>query len=133
VPGLGAIPILGNLFKSRSGSRQKKNLMVFIRPSILRDADATESSSEAKYNEVRRSQQDINGGHVTLLPGQKQPVVPAIPAGIALPPPPPPSETNEQGATPNPPAPQFTVPEPQPKPPDTANPAPAPRPTTTPP
>jgi general secretion pathway protein D len=133
VPGLGAIPILGNLFKSRSGSRQKKNLMVFIRPSILRDADATESTSEAKYNEVRRSQQDINGGHVTLLPGQKQPVVPAIPAGIALPPPPPPSETNEQGATPNPPAPQFTVPLPQPKPPETANPAPAPRPTTTPP
>ncbi len=54
VPGLGAIPIIGNLFKSRSGSRQKKNLMVFIRPKILRDADATESSSEAVYNEMRQ-------------------------------------------------------------------------------
>ena len=32
VPGLGAIPLIGNLFKSRSGSRQKKNLLVFIRP-----------------------------------------------------------------------------------------------------
>src|SRR5450631_2696720 len=133
VPGLGAIPIIGNLFKSRSGSRQKKNLMVFIRPNILRDADATENTSEAKYNEVRRSQQDINGGHVTLLPGQKQPVVPAIPSGIALPPPPPPSETNAQGATPNPPAPQFTVPLPQSSQPESANPAPTPRPTTTPP
>ncbi|HMI74833.1 MAG TPA: type II secretion system secretin GspD, partial [Steroidobacteraceae bacterium] len=59
VPGLGAIPIIGNLFKSRSGSRQKKNLVVFIRPRIMRDADATESTSEAKYNEVRRSQQNI--------------------------------------------------------------------------
>ncbi len=107
VPGLGAIPIIGNLFKSRSGSRQKKNLVVFIRPRILRDADATESTSEEKYNEVRQSQRNINGGgHITLLPGQRQPVVPAIPAGIALPPP---TDTNAQGATPNPPA-QFTVP-----------------------
>jgi general secretion pathway protein D len=106
VPGLGAIPIIGNLFKSRSGSRQKKNLMVFIRPKILRDADATESSSEAAYNEVRQSQRTLNGGHITLLPGQKQPAVPAIPQGIALPAPPPPTETNPVGATPNPPAPQ---------------------------
>ena len=43
VPGLGAIPIIGNLFKSRSGSRQKKNLLVFIRPKILRDDVQTEA------------------------------------------------------------------------------------------
>jgi general secretion pathway protein D len=127
VPGLGAIPIIGNLFKSRSGSRQKKNLVVFIRPRIMRDAETTESTSEEKYNDVRRMQQGISGGHVTLLPGQKQPVVPAIPAGIALPPPPPPSETNEQGATP----PSFTVPLPQNAPPPA--PAPTPPPSTPPP
>jgi general secretion pathway protein D len=109
VPGLGAIPIIGNLFKSRSGSRQKKNLLVFIRPRIMRDADATESTSEEMYNDVRRSQQNLNGGHVTLLPGQKQPVVGPIPSGIALPAAPPASETNAQGATPSPPA-QFTIP-----------------------
>jgi general secretion pathway protein D len=119
VPGLGAIPIIGNLFKSRSGSRQKKNLVVFIRPRIMRDAEATESTSEAAYNEMRRSQQTLNGGHITLLPGQKQPSVPAIPSGIALPPAPPPSETNEQGATPNPPA-QFAVPLPPAPQPDSA-------------
>jgi general secretion pathway protein D len=124
VPGLGAIPVIGNLFKSRSGSRQKKNLVVFIRPRILRDADATESTSEEKYNEVRQSQRNINGGHITLLPGQRQPVVPAIPPGIALPPP---TDTNAQGATPNPPL-QFTVPLPQNAPPTTT-----PAPTTPPP
>jgi len=112
VPGLGAIPIIGNLFKSRSGSRMKKNLVVFIRPRIMRDADTTESTSEAAYNEMRHSQQTLNGGHITLLPGQKQPAVPAIPTGIALPPAPPPSETNPQGATPNPPT-QFIVPLPE--------------------
>jgi general secretion pathway protein D len=121
VPGLGAIPIIGNLFKSRSGSRQKKNLVVFIRPRIMRDADATESTSEAKYNEVRRSQQNITGGHITLLPGEKQPVIPSIPTGIALPPPPPASETNAQGATPNPPT-QFTVPLPPQSPPPESQP-----------
>ncbi len=112
VPGLGAIPIIGNLFKSRSGSRQKKNLVVFIRPRIMRDADSTESASEAKYNDVRRQQQGITNGHITLLPGEKQPVVPAIPSGIALPSAPPPADTNAQGALPNP-----LPPSPQPPPP----------------
>ena len=131
VPGLGAIPIIGNLFKSRSGSRQKKNLVVFIRPRIMRDAEATESTSEAKYNEIRRSQQGITGGHITLLPGEKQPVIPSIPAGIALPSAPPP-DTNAQGAT-APPAPQFTVPPPANSQPDPATPPPATRQPTTPP
>ena len=104
VPGLGAIPLLGNLFKSRSGSRQKKNLLVFIKPKIMRDADATEGTSEAAYNEVRESQRNLNGGHITLLPG-KQPLIPPIPTGIALPQAPPASQTNPQGAIANPPPP----------------------------
>jgi general secretion pathway protein D len=103
VPVLGAIPLLGNLFKSRSGSRQKKNLLVFIRPKILRDADATESTSEGKYEEVRQEEKKLSHGHITLLPGEKQPVIPVIPPKSALPAPPPPSITNPAGATPNPP------------------------------
>jgi general secretion pathway protein D len=109
VPVLGAIPLLGNLFKSRSGSRQKKNLLVFIRPKILRDADATESTSEAKYNDVRQIQKTLNGGHITLLPGQKQPVVPPMPPGSGLPAAPP-SGANAQGATPNTPPPSTAPP-----------------------
>ena len=109
VPVLGAIPLLGNLFKSRSGSRQKKNLLVFIRPKILRDADATESTSEAKYNDVRQQQKTLNGGHITLLPGQKQPVVPPMPPGSGLPVAPP-SGANAQGATPNAPPPATAPP-----------------------
>jgi general secretion pathway protein D len=134
VPGLGAIPLLGNLFKSRSGSRQKKNLLVFIRPKILRDADATESTSEAKYNEVRQDERSLHNGHITLLPGQKQPVVPPMPPGAGLPAPAP-SGANAQGATPNAPPPQSTplppstpLPQSTPLPPTTA-PPPAPSPT----
>jgi general secretion pathway protein D len=136
VPGLGAIPLIGNLFKSRSGSRQKKNLLVFIRPKIMRDAEATESTSEAKYDEVRQNQRSLHNGHITLLPGEKQPLVPAMPPGSGLPAPPPPG-ANAQGATPNLPppllvAPQSPAPQTTPLPPPTTAPATAPPPTTAP-
>jgi general secretion pathway protein D len=127
VPVLGAIPLLGNLFKSRSGSHLKKNLLVFIRPKILRDADATENVSEAKYNETRQSEKTLNKGKINLLPGEKQPVIPVIPKGYSLPPPPPPSITNPGGATPNgamPPPPSQQSPAPPGAPTSPTSPAP---------
>src|SRR5882672_2486336 len=128
VPGLGSIPLLGNLFKSRSGSRQKKNLLVFIRPKILRDADATESTSETQYNDLRQQQKSLNNGHIMLLPHEKQPVVPPMPPGAGLPAPPP-AGANAQGATPNTPPPQSAPPQSTPlPPPDDAAPQPAPSP-----
>ena len=79
VPVLGAIPLLGNLFKSRSGSRQKSNLLVFLRPKILRDQAATEAVSAAKYNEIREEERSLHKGKITLLPGEKQPSMPPMP------------------------------------------------------
>jgi general secretion pathway protein D len=79
VPVLGAIPVLGNLFKSRSGSRQKTNLLVFLRPRILRDQNATEAASAAKYNEIREQESSLHKGTITLLPGERQPSIPALP------------------------------------------------------
>jgi general secretion pathway protein D len=86
VPGLGAIPIIGNLFKSRTGSRQKTNLLVFLRPTILRDQRATEAISASKYNEIRDQEKSLHKGKITLLPGEKQPAIPAIPPGNTPPP-----------------------------------------------
>ena len=123
VPGLGAIPLLGNLFKSRSGSHQKKNLLVFIRPSIMRDAEATENTSEAKYNEVRQDERSLHKGRITLLPGEKQPLIPPVPPGAGLPAPPP-ADANAQGATPN--APPRSTPAPQAAPPPTPQSTPLP-------
>jgi len=110
VPGLGAIPIIGNLFKSRSGSRQKKNLLVFIRPRILRDDVQTESLSEGKYNGIRREEQTLHKGHITLLPGQTQPSIPPPPVPPQSRPTGPSTPTNPVGA-----APEF-VPEESPAP-----------------
>jgi len=87
VPFLGRIPLLGELFKTRSGSRQKKNLMVFIRPKILRDGTETAIATGAKYNYIRGQQHDQGSG-ITLLPGERQPVLPQLPPPPAnLPPP----------------------------------------------
>ncbi len=85
VPVLGAIPGLGNLFKSRSGSRQKTNLLVFLRPRILRDQNATEAASVSKYNEIRDEEGSLHRGRITLLPGERQPSIPALPASRAAP------------------------------------------------
>jgi general secretion pathway protein D len=86
VPGLASIPIIGNLFKSRSGSRQKSNLLVFLRPKILRDQRATEATSASKYNEIRGEEESLHKGKITLLPGEKQPAIPPIPPGNSPPP-----------------------------------------------
>jgi general secretion pathway protein D len=80
VPVLGAIPLLGNLFKSRSGSRQKSNLLVFLRPRILRDQAATQQVSTKRYDEIREEERTLHKGKITLLPGERQPSLPAIPA-----------------------------------------------------
>lgn len=78
VPILGSIPLLGELFKTRSGSKDKRNLMVFIRPTILRDATAAAVQTNAKYNALRNQQLARKQGRVTLLPGEKQPLLPPI-------------------------------------------------------
>jgi general secretion pathway protein D len=85
VPGLSSIPLIGNLFKSRSGSRQKTNLLVFLRPKILRDQRATDAVSASKYNEIREEEQSLHKGKITLLPGEKQPAIPPIPPGNSPP------------------------------------------------
>jgi general secretion pathway protein D len=112
VPGLGAIPLIGNLFKSRSGSRQKSNLLVFIRPQILRDSQAIEDISEQQYDGIRQEEKKLGKGHIMLLPGQKQPAIPPVPPGSGRPVLPPP-DSNVEGAVPNSP-PATAAPQPAP-------------------
>jgi general secretion pathway protein D len=79
VPILGAIPVIGELFKTRSGQKEKRNLMIFIRPTIIRDGVAAAIETNSKYNVVRDQQlRNRRGGRVTLLPGERQPILPPI-------------------------------------------------------
>jgi general secretion pathway protein D len=82
VPYLGRIPLLGELFKTRSRKRDKSNLMVFIRPKILRDGVATAIATDAKYNFIRDMQQKAGknlGEILPLIPFDKDPKLPPMP------------------------------------------------------
>ena len=56
VPILGSIPLIGKLFQSSSSTVVKRNLMVFLRPTILIDADAANNLSDNKYNYIKARQ-----------------------------------------------------------------------------
>ncbi|MET3825902.1 general secretion pathway protein D [Sphingomonas sp. PvP055] len=56
IPLLGDIPALGNLFRSKAKSRTKTNLMIFIRPTILRTADDSRKLTEQRYGYLRLQQ-----------------------------------------------------------------------------
>ena len=58
VPLLGDIPLIGNLFRNTARSRKKTNLMVFLRPTVLRDASSTNQFSQDRYEAIRGVQQD---------------------------------------------------------------------------
>ncbi|MGL6624393.1 GspD family T2SS secretin variant ExeD [Aeromonas jandaei] len=76
VPLLGDIPVLGYLFRSTSNSTSKRNLMVFIRPTILRDADVYSGISSNKYSLFRAEQLDA-AAQEGYLTSPKRQVLPA--------------------------------------------------------
>jgi general secretion pathway protein D len=78
IPLLSSIPILGNLFKGRSSKKTKTNLLVFIKPTILRDGVQAAIETNSKYNFMRDLQMQRNNGKVSLQPGEKQPVLPEL-------------------------------------------------------
>jgi general secretion pathway protein D len=79
VPLLGDIPWLGYLFQSNSTTITKKNLMVFLRPQIIRDAGKSTGLTHDKYNYIRDKQQEFNQDGVLLMPDQKQPLMDNLP------------------------------------------------------
>jgi general secretion pathway protein D len=69
VPFLGSIPGLGALFRSRKTDLVKTNLLVFIRPKILRDASQTSLETNAKYNYIRDVLRQNSGDGINLMRG----------------------------------------------------------------
>ncbi len=78
VPGLGNIPVLGELFKFRSNRQVKRNLMVFIRPRILRDPNLARDISNNKYNYIRARQLDHRANAQGLTPEGEIPLLPEL-------------------------------------------------------
>ncbi|KHS84058.1 general secretion pathway protein GspD [Pectobacterium carotovorum subsp. carotovorum] len=70
VPLLGDIPVLGYLFRSNSTETKKRNLMLFIRPSIIRDRSQFQSASASKYHSFsaeENKQRNVSNGEGGLL------------------------------------------------------------------
>ncbi|WP_420853007.1 type II secretion system secretin GspD [Rhodoferax bucti] len=80
VPGLADVPWFGNLFKSESRSRKKTNLMVFLRPVVVRDATATQALSNERYEQMRSTQQNAQPEPSSTMPVNEAPVLPGLPA-----------------------------------------------------
>ena len=88
MPLLGDIPLLGNLFRNTSRSRKKTNLMVFLRPTVLRDATSSSQLSQDRYEAIRGRQQDAQPDPNLLMRNvSSAPVLPAFntPAPVTQP------------------------------------------------
>ena len=79
VPLLGDIPVVGNLFRNTNRKRNKTNLMVFLRPVVMRDATATNQVSSERYEAIRAQQQSLQPEPSALLRSvNAAPVLPTL-------------------------------------------------------
>jgi general secretion pathway protein D len=76
VPILGDVPLLGALFRATGTTKVKQNLMVFLRPVILRDAATNTQIASSKYNYFRAKQLDMKQEGVNLMPDEVTPILP---------------------------------------------------------
>lgn len=76
VPLLGDIPVIGQLFKSTSTQTEKRNLMVFIKPTIIRDGMTADGITQRKYNFIRAEQLYKAQEGLKLMDDSKIPVMP---------------------------------------------------------
>lgn len=76
VPILGSIPILGHLFRSQSSKKVKTNLLVFIRPTIIREDRILTGATAEKYREIRQAQLEHRENSGLLLWEKDLPLIP---------------------------------------------------------
>jgi general secretion pathway protein D len=81
IPMLGDVPVVGNLFRSDNRSRKKTNLLVFLRPLVIRDSQAAASLTLDRYDMIRAQQQAMQPQPGVLLPPTGAPVLPTPPSG----------------------------------------------------
>ena len=79
VPGVGDIPVIGNLFKSETRSRRKTNLMVFLRPVVVRDPAQSDALSLDRYDLMRGKEQEAQPVPSKVVPVNSGPMMPEPP------------------------------------------------------
>jgi general secretion pathway protein D len=108
VPGLGSLPVIGNLFKYQSRTRKKTNLMVFLRPVVIRSKEQSVSLATDRYDYMRGQQENIQPPEGSLVKDLGQPLLPQLQNGapvsggaVAAPVPPAPLPTRLPGGASN--------------------------------
>ncbi len=80
IPGLGDLPFFGSLFKSNSRTRKKSNLMVFLRPVVVRDAASSDRLSMERYEQMLGGMKEAQPAPSQTTPINEGPLLPALPA-----------------------------------------------------
>ncbi len=78
VPLIGDIPFLGHLFRAETRNRQKTNLMVFLRPRVLRDSESTDALTGDRYEFIRQRQADFGMQPHFALPEMRMDLLPEL-------------------------------------------------------
>lgn len=76
VPGLGSLPVIGSLFRYDTRKHTKTNLMVFLRPYVVRDANRSASVTMDRYDYMRRAQGAVQPRDHWALPDMQAPILP---------------------------------------------------------
>jgi general secretion pathway protein D len=85
VPLLGDLPFLGALFRSEGRERRRTNLIVFLRPIVMRDADSANRFSVDRYEQIRGRQESAQPQPSFVLPVGDAAVLPSDPKGVVAP------------------------------------------------
>jgi general secretion pathway protein D len=78
VPFLGDLPLLGFLFQNNHTKIVKKNLMVFLRPVIMRDPEKASLFTNDRYNDLRNNQEQSGKKGIFLMPNEHAPILPEL-------------------------------------------------------
>ncbi len=78
VPLLGDIPYVGALFRNDSRQKTRRNTLVFLRPTVMRDAETTNRLSMERYELIRALQKDMQPKPTLVLPVGETPVLPPM-------------------------------------------------------
>jgi general secretion pathway protein D len=86
VPVLGDIPLIGQLFRYETRRQQKTNLMVFLRPFVVRDEATARSLVVDRYDQMRQFQEGARQDPHSVLPQMQNPMLPPLPPATIKPP-----------------------------------------------
>jgi len=88
VPVLGSIPLLGGLFRYKTRSHSKTNLMIFLRPTLVRDSQRADVFTGERYDYILGEQEKAKPAHDAILPDMESPTLPPKTAPATRPAPP---------------------------------------------